>query len=938
MPIFWKNAQGVYLGCNTAFGAFIGRSKDEIIGKTVYEIAPKELADIYYKKDEELFTKPGVQVYETSIMPADGVRRDVIFNKAMFFSEDGSIGGLVGTILDITERKQTQEALQKAYDELELRVAERTAELRKLNESLEQEIAEHKRAEENLKLMHFSIDHAHSEFFWIDRDARLVFVNDYACTMLGYSREELLKMRVFDIDPNYPTERWPSHWDELKQRQTLIFESEHRTKDGRRIPVEITVNFLEFGGQEYNFAVANDITERKAIEDKIRYLAKIPSENPYPIIRIGWDGKVLYANEVSEPYLAEWGMRVGSIVPENIRKIMRNSVESCAKQEFELMHSGKVFSFVVAPIMDSFYCNLYGRDVTEHKQAYEEIRRREAQFRMLVEGSPSALVMVAIDGAMVLVNREAENLFGYRREELVGQSIEMLVPERFRGEHPRLRAIYMSDPQPRLMGRGRDLFAMRKDGTEVPVEIGLSPIETPEGLFTLATVIDITKRKQAERQLLKVNRALQVLSQCNEIMVRAREEADFLNAVCTSIVGYGEYRLVWVGFAEDDERNIVKPVAFAGYEKGYLSAVKVTWDSSEAELVPAGKAIRTGKTSICENMLTDPAYAPWREEVIKRGYASSIAFPLVDGGLTLGSLSIYAAVPNAFDAEEVELLTELANDMAYGIRAIRTRREREKAEAASLRLNRELVRKNKELESIIFVASHDLRSALVNVQGFSRELGMTSEAVRTALSRKNMPKELTEQLQQPLERDIPEAVEFIINSTAKIDMLLNGLLKLSQVGREEMNIVQLDMNAMMADIVRNVQFRIAQANARIEVVPLPPCMGDYSLVSEVFTNLIDNSVKFLDKARLGLIRISGQIDAGQAVYCVEDNGIGISQEYQSKVFEIFHRLVPDETPGEGLGLTIVRQIAERHNGRVWIESQAGKGSKFFVSLPAANKV
>jgi light-regulated signal transduction histidine kinase (bacteriophytochrome) len=195
-----------------------------------------------------------------------------------------------------------------------------------------------------------------------------------------------------------------------------------------------------------------------------------------------------------------------------------------------------------------------------------------------------------------------------------------------------------------------------------------------------------------------------------------------------------------------------------------------------------------------------------------------------------------------------------------------------------------------------------------------------------------------EQLQKPLEEDIPEAVEFITNSTAKIDSLLNGLLRLSRVGREEMNVVRLDMNAIIAEIIRNVQFRLTQANARVEVESLLPCMGDYSLISQVFASLIDNSIKFFDKTRPGLIRITCRTSGGQPVYCVEDNGVGIAPEYQGKIFEVFQRLTPEETPGEGLGLSIVRQIVERHNGRVWIESQYGKGSKFFVSLTAVNMV
>jgi PAS domain S-box-containing protein len=707
---------------------------------------------------------------------------------------------------EVIARTQAEQELQKAYAQLEQRVAQRTAELRKLNESLEQEIAEHKKAEERLKMTNFSIDHAYAEFFWVGRDASIMFVNDYACKMLGYSREELLRMKVFDIDPNYPPERWPSHWQELKQRGTMTFESEHRTKDGRLIPVEVSINYLEYGGQEYNFANVHDITERRVAQNKIKNLAKIPAENPYPIIRIGWDGRVLYANEASEPYLADWRLQPDSIAPENIRKAMREAVESCSKQELELTHGSRAFSFVVAPIMDSYYCNLYASDITE--------------------------------------------------------------------------------------------------------------------------------RKLAQEQLLRVNRALRVLSQCNEIMVRAREESAFLNDVCKSIIEYGGYRLVWVGFTNQSKDWIVRPVAHAGYDEGYLKAVTIRWDDSELGRVPAGVAVRTGRPSICANMLTDPAYAPWREEVAKRGYASSIAFPLIEGGITLGALSIYASKPDAFVPEEVDLLMELAGDMAYGINAIRTRLEREKAEAASERLNRELIRKNRELESIIFVASHDLRSALVNVQGFGRELGISCDALRTALSDRNVPMGLRERLKKPLEQDIPESVDFIVSSMAKIDALLTGLLRLSRLGRETMNIVRLDMNAVIAEIVRSMQFKILQANVRVEAGQLPPCMGDHMQIGQAFANLIDNSIKFLDKTRPGLISISGKEENNEAIYCVEDNGLGIAPEYQGKVFEIFQRLRPDEAAGEGLGLAIVRQIVERHNGRVWVESTLGQGSKFFILLPA----
>src|SRR6266487_2371173 len=125
-------------------------------------------------------------------------------------------------------------------------------------------------------------------------------------------------------------------------------------------------------------------------------------------------------------------------------------------------------------------------------------KRAEARFRVAVESSPNGMVMIDRGGKIVLVNRETERLFGYAREALLGQPIERIVPTRFRERHPEFRTAYFADPQARAMGAGRDLFGRRKDGTDIPVEIGLNPIETDEGLFVLASVVDISARKRAE--------------------------------------------------------------------------------------------------------------------------------------------------------------------------------------------------------------------------------------------------------------------------------------------------------------------------------------------------------------------------------------------------------------------------------------------------------
>jgi PAS domain S-box-containing protein len=149
------------------------------------------------------------------------------------------------------------------------------------------------------------------------------------------------------------------------------------------------------------------------------------------------------------------------------------------------------------------------RDITERKRVEQTLRKSEERFRTLVQAAPNAIVMVDRTGKIILVNSQAERLFGHSPEELMGQSIEMLVPERFRGEHPGYRKNFFSDLRPRVMGAGRDLFGLRKDGSEVPVEIGLTPVETEEGTFVMSTIVDITERKRAEEQIRRLNAELE---------------------------------------------------------------------------------------------------------------------------------------------------------------------------------------------------------------------------------------------------------------------------------------------------------------------------------------------------------------------------------------------------------------------------------------------
>lgn len=268
--------------------------------------------------------------------------------------------------------------------------------------------------------------------------------------------------------------------------------------------------------------------------------------------------------------------------------------------------------------------------------------------------------------------------------------------------------------------------------------------------------------------------------------------------------------------------------------------------------------------------------------------------------------------------------------------AIRTDITTRKANEEELqRVAAELAEKNKELEAIVYTVSHDLRSPLVNVQGFGKQLNRACETIRAAVVTAGPGGSIpAAALQGPIDTSIPQALKFINAGVSKMETLLAGLLRYSRLGRVALTIRPLNVAGMLADVLAAMKFQLDEAKAEVRVEPLPTCMGDGVQTNQVFANLIDNALKYRDPSRPLRVVITGKIQDGHSVYAIADNGLGIASEHQAKVFEIFHRLNPDLSQGEGLGLTIAQRVLERQNGKIWVESQSGAGSTFFVSLPA----
>jgi len=254
------------------------------------------------------------------------------------------------------------------------------------------------------------------------------------------------------------------------------------------------------------------------------------------------------------------------------------------------------------------------------------------------------------------------------------------------------------------------------------------------------------------------------------------------------------------------------------------------------------------------------------------------------------------------------------------------------------RANSDLAQKNQEIEMFVYSVSHDLRSPLVNLQGFSRELGYARSELESMLSREMLADD-RERARLVVERDITESVQYIQTAVTRLSSIIDALLRLSRAGSVEYQPKLVEVAPVIHRIVEAMRGTITERGAEVVVMDLPPVWADPTALEQIFANLIGNAVNYLDPTRPGKIEVGSvsrdieDIEKALTFY-VKDNGLGIAEAYLPKVFAIFQRLHGNVAVGEGVGLALVRRVVERHGGKVWVESVEAEGSTFFVAFPA----
>ncbi|NNM73509.1 HAMP domain-containing histidine kinase [Enterovirga sp. DB1703] len=242
---------------------------------------------------------------------------------------------------------------------------------------------------------------------------------------------------------------------------------------------------------------------------------------------------------------------------------------------------------------------------------------------------------------------------------------------------------------------------------------------------------------------------------------------------------------------------------------------------------------------------------------------------------------------------------------------------------------------NEEAQRFAYIVSHDLRSPLVNIMGFTSELeALRHDAFRRleALRGPDAPAAEVKQDKQ-LGEDFDEAIGFIRTSIAKMDRLINAILKLSREGRREFRPERVDMTALIEAIKANATTQAEAANATITTSRLPPIASDRLALEQIFSNLIENAVKYLRPGVPGVVEVSGRVQGPNVIYEVRDNGRGIDPKDRERIFELFRRAGTQDKPGEGIGLAHVRALVRRLGGNITLTSEPGRGSTFSVVLP-----
>lgn len=549
------------------------------------------------------------------------------------------------------------------------------------------------------------------------------------------------------------------------------------------------------------------------------------------------------------------------------------------------------------------------RDITERKRAEEALRRAEEKFRGLLESAPDPIVVSGRDGRIQLVNSQAEQVFGYGGDELIGQPVEVLLPERLRDLHAAHRDEYYAHPRTRPIGIGLELRARRKDGSTFPVEISLSPLHSEGEMLVTAVVRDITERKQAEERL-------RFLSESSKLLAASLDYETTLQIVARlAVPALADWCVVDLTEQDGSIRQVA--AAHADPLKEAVLRELRAYLSGRRDLDFVAKVLSTGEAelhagppdSLVERLDGDIE----RANVLGQLFAGSfMCVPMLVRERKLGALSVAAPLSGRYGEADLALAEELARRAALAIENARLYGEAQEA----IRMRNEF----------LAIVTHDLKNPMGAIHVYT-------DLARMHLKRTEAP-------------DAGKGAEILSKIDATVEQMTDQLNELLDIARLQMGSpLELTMRPVdLVDLARQVAGECGASSRRHTIrmefdTDRLVVRGDALRLRRVLVNLLANAIKYSPKGGDITLEVRQEEDPNGpwAALRVSDQGMGIPAADLPRIFTRFHRAgnVIGRISGTGIGLASARQIVEQHGGKITVVSEEGVGSTFTVRLPLA---
>jgi PAS domain S-box-containing protein len=575
------------------------------------------------------------------------------------------------------------------------------------------------------------------------------------------------------------------------------------------------------------------------------------------------------------------------------------------------------------------------QDLSLHLKEVEdqiaERKRAQEQFHLVVESAPNAIMLIGNDGRLRLVNAQVENYFGYDRTELIGMEIDQLIPHRYRKQHNVHLASFLAVPHPRPMGIGRDLYGLRKDGTEFPTEIGLTPLESSDESLVMVTIVDITARKQAEEKLRRHINYLTGLREVDQAIASSFDVRLSLNILTTRTVPLLKVDAAAI-LLLDPVMNSLEYAAGHGFRRNILHTGSIRLGESYA-----GRVVLERRMVKVPNLANELHDWPNKGFLKEENIVSYYGVPLIVKGKVVGVMEIFHRTLVNRDQEWFDFLNSLAGQAAIAIDNARlweqVQRHARDLElrvadrtAALNRTNAELEHANRTKDEFLANMSHELRTPLNSILGLSESL--------------------LEQRRDPLTDYQQKSLQIIESSGRHLLELINDILDLSKIeaGKFDYYPQSVEVDALCRSSLAFVKSQAAKKSITINYnneTSVANIFADPRRLKQILVNLLTNAVKFTPEG--GQVAMQAQVDEEQDLveFSVTDNGIGIAVQDVKLLFQPFVQVdskLNRQFEGTGLGLALVQKLTDLHGGSVRVESEVGMGSRFTVSLPARQKM